>query len=417
MDNRLRRAMKFTAPVLLIAILALALLQQKPSSFTLSDGSVLSVDSARFGRTNIFLDGTMLEKALRRVLPTNGLRVMGMHLQPPKERVLTFRDGEVLVLRLCLSSPNERSNVFFNQKAPEMAVLSHEAPGAHAYRCYLRPFNRARNGKRWYSYIAATAFPRQETQLRLDVLDRSGASLAKLHFRNPVRHTTQEHWSSPLSPSTNLHGLNVAFGGIRLPEPTARVEFGPLQMATLPVIIQSSSRILTNWTVTDLLMRDGNGNRLRVNPVKVVTNGGQECHLPQYLDPASPWRIDFSLTRDSDFDAKEIHSFTFSHPLTGQTETFGDYILYFSCLDRLAVTLRPTNSNVRLSFIDAFDGAGEALWPGSGNWGQHHFNREMEYRRTENGMNRVMVLSGHKEVTVRFAIHTNYHASVLIPGG
>src|SRR5687768_6962697 len=100
------------ALALLVAV-AWAISQRKNSSFTLPDASVLSVDSAQFGRSNVFMDGTTLEKLLGPVLPANGIDILGFSIRKPAERTVSSRDGETLVMRLCLSNPNETKNIFF----------------------------------------------------------------------------------------------------------------------------------------------------------------------------------------------------------------------------------------------------------------------------------------------------------------
>jgi hypothetical protein len=420
-----RRLLRIGAALLVLIVpggLLLSFYLDRHASVRVLDGSILSVDAVHFGRSKVFLDGTGLEKILRPLLPTNGINLAGIRLRPPVEQKMSLQSGDALIVRLSLCARNNAQNALLPALWQKRGIVSLPSETGHRYVRYAEPWQRSRAAREWYTHVYFTAFPREQGRLALDVLDDAGNSVARLHFNNPLPKAAREERQAFRPMATNVNGLDVAFARVRFPASDARLQYGKLPCAILPVRIQDADRVLTNWGIRDMRMRDAMGNSLTITSwnSKSATNEWQEYAIWPYLDPAEPWLVEFQLTKDAGFEPHEVCALTFDYPLWAQRrKDFGEYTLDYRCpagrtVVGLSVSLLPTNTMVQLSFVEAYDEAGKRLSLGHGLSlrHQHHFNRALEYQDTDQVG--TQIAHGTK-LTVVVAIHTNYLGSVVLP--
>ena len=106
-----------TIALALIAVCgAIALLLWRDGSTTqvLPDGTVLVLSGLQVGRSNVYAHGSILSKALGRLVPSNGISVAKFKLERPQFVVMPAPEGEEILtaeLRLGPGSPQEKEMI------------------------------------------------------------------------------------------------------------------------------------------------------------------------------------------------------------------------------------------------------------------------------------------------------------------
>ena len=381
----------------------------------LPGGSGVSVEWVAYGRTNVFVDGNLLERTFGSLLQK--FKGLGLaFLKAPTRKVFSDPEGK-LMFRLRFENVDRQSSPFFLQPHKRPRIIVSDASTAHRYLGHIWDAEKSRNGRDWHAYVSMTAFPRAQKYLKVDIEDEQGELLARLSVKNPgyVRRAPITPAASPTQISVG--DMDVTFGSVEFPE-KAPLGFGGMPPAVLNLKISRGGLTVTNWRLADATFRDPYENHQFTGTSKTLTNDWQRYRLYGFLDPANAWKAQFGITKDADFSPDELCTFDVKYPLVGQTieVCHGRRLqVAFVNTDMLSVDLLDTNANVRLTFIGAADEQGK-LESGTGSWSQHRFWRALDQRKIGD----TIYVGSPKPGTVfrvTVAIHTNYPVEhIFVPG-
>src|SRR5436190_9251764 len=262
----------------------------------LADGSVVSVEWVSYGRTNVFVDGSTLQRTFGSWAQKTKIKALAS-IKPPVRDVSSDPEG-ILSFRLCFKNVDRRSSPFFLDSWKRPRIIISDADTGHRYLGRIWDLKKSRNGRDWHAYMGMTAFPRAQKYLMLDIQDEHGDSLGELSVKNPAYAAREPSAPAPSPPTITVGDLEVIFGAMEFPEKAPPGTFGGLPMAILNVKITQQGAAVTNWRATDTRLRDLYGNHQFMNAGKSVSNDWQQYHLYGFLDQANAWKTQFSITRD-----------------------------------------------------------------------------------------------------------------------
>jgi hypothetical protein len=381
-----------------------------PRPRELPDKSLLSIDWVSYGRTNIFVDGTLMDKVLGGFMQRLGLKGPW---KPPTQTVFSNPE-EVLVLRLRLQNVDPRSSPFFLAPHQRPQLFISDPDTGHRYMGHVSDFRKSRDG--WNSYVSMGAFPRRGKHLPIEIRDEHGKTSCKFSVKNPDRRRDGPPSPAPSPATVRVGEMDLTFGRVAFPEKPRSGSFAGMPMATLNLNISRHGTALTNWRAADMIFRDPYGNHRRMNAPKSLHDDWQRYGLWGFLDPTHAWKLQFSVTLDAGFTADELCTFEVNYPLAAKKiETCHGRTLQVGFVNRdmLAVNLVDTNANVRLTFVEARDQHGVNLYSGGASWSQHQFWRGLEYQRLVDGVTFIESLKTGAVIRVTVAVHTNYPAEYV----
>jgi hypothetical protein len=388
-----------------------------PRPHRLLDGSLIGIEWASYGTTNVFADGSFLQKVCGALLERFNIKATGS-LAPPSRRFFSDPEG-ILVLRFYLKNAEARVSPFFVDPHRRPRTIVTDTKTGHRYLGYTSEFQKSRNGRDWHSYVTMTSFPRAQKYLQCDLHDEHGKVLGRLSLKNPAYLRRKPVTPLPSPATITIGNVDVTFGQREFPQEPPPGSFAGMPIALLNLKISRAGLALTNWRVADTTWRDSYGNHQFINAVKTLTNDWQQYRVWRFLDRAHAWKVRFSVTKDTNFTPEELCTFEVKYPLPApKIELCHGRRLQVSFVntDMLSVDLLDTNENVRLTFIEVTDPQGNDLYSGSGSWRQHGFWRGLQHQRRVDGV--LHIDSSIKPGTVArvtVAIHTNYPAEYIFP--
>jgi hypothetical protein len=336
----------------------------------------------KFGVSNEFTHGRLLERALRGAIPSNGLSVASLRLQRPTGLTLQYGDVPALSVEFQLSGPEVGSG------RGQMLAPKFHRPfrlvilGEDGFP-YVEEFERIRKYQDGvYVYVTTTAFPRTSSVLRFRLEqhnDRLGPwrTVAEFTRRNPARAKEKEWFPESYPVMRTSHGLSFVLGEVTVGQNHSNAWENFWQnRVTIPLQIAQDGVLLTNWGLHELRAEDSSGNSLFLGTEKSVENGWIVHRAFRSVDPGKEWRLRAGIAPDSAYAATNLFTLRVPIPLGAPfTTNVGGYPLKvgFVNVDMLSVDLLTKAPELRLAFVGARDEQGRDLDAHSGSWGQFGF--------------------------------------------
>jgi hypothetical protein len=371
----------------------------------LPDGSVLILESVKIGRTNEFLHGKTVERVFGRLLPTNGVSLPYLELQPPSKKVFYGPHTTSLTAKFRLSGKSAASNELVRSSFHRQFRAIIVGEDGFEYVNEFWPFEKLRDG--YFSYLSTTLFQRDSNRLRFRVerRNRNGGSWEVVaEFVADNQPAVDAVWIAEKFPATRLtDGMEITLGEVRVqPEPFNASDIWK-QSVSIPFQIRMAGMLLTNWDTHDLVIRDSSGNVDHFGSIKVVTNGWIIERVWRSLDPRKIWRIEANLAQDSDFTATNLFTLRIPVSLSTLVTNIDGFPLRGSLNDNwLSVELLTNKSDLRLSLVQAQDQNGTNIAEWSGSWAQFRFNKSLSLPAP--GGEVIATLAIHKNVKAEFTI-------------
>jgi len=415
-----RRRVVWAVIAVLVACLLLALLfwRENFSKRVLPDGTVLTLSGVKVGRTNVYLHGNRVSKALGPLAPSNGVNVAGIELKRPAVRsVWAPEDTEILSVELKVAAGSTQANTFLSPPfhRHRRLLLSGDDDSGFVFVKEMQNFRQEPDGV--FTLITAESYPRDSRQLhfrleeRTSFTNRDWRETATFVVRNP-KPARVEPWVAERFPRHRLaEGLEVEVGELTVsPERIHPTDIWE-HTAVLPVRVHAQGQLATNWNIQGGTIRDASGNHdsFTFGFSKRITNDWTTYRIFRPLDPRKVWKFQVDFARDADFPATNLYSFSVPWPLGApvQTNMGGHPVrIEFVQSDMLSVELIEKPAPQRLNLLRAVDDRGTNVLQHGGSWGQHVVWRKLSIAQAGSDFPR------HVHATI--AIDANYRVEFLL---
>jgi hypothetical protein len=410
-----RRLLITLAVAALVMGLIVVAVAPRPAPHRLPDGSLVTLTQLKFGPTNQFTHGRLLEQLLGAWIPSNGLSVATLKLQRAAKANLWYDGSPALSAEFHLSGPEIAAGrgLLLRPKfhRPFRLVILGEDDFP-----YVEEFERSKQYPDGvFLYVTTTAFPRSSKMLRFRLEqreDRLGPwqKVAEFSRKNPVDTKELERrpeWRPEPGRVTRTNdGINFVLGELIVAQDFTNTWDNFWQnTVTIPVQITQNGVLLTNWGLHDLRAEDSSGNSLHLGAQKSVKDSWVVWKTFRSIDPARVWRLRAGLAPDSAYAPTNL--FTVHVPVPPGapfTTNVGGYPLEvgFVNMNMLSVELLTNSPSLRLAFVGARDDSGKDIAEHSGSWSQFRFWKSLALRPSPNSPS-----SGAKSVTATIAISPN----------
>ena len=301
----------------------------------LEDGSLLVLTRVKFGTSNVFIHGNLLERVLGDLIPSNGVALAGFKLRRPAKTALygNFayeRDKPWLTAEFKVVSTNTAKFPRFNTTAGPRSLpqfvevgsgetgiqfrIGESFPGIHGYQ----------DGD--FRYIRSSWFPRDSRRLgfRIEELmaqDGQYRTIASFRIENPA-HPTYQPWVAESTPAVRMvGGVEFTLGGLTVE--TNRINGNDYiwsQSVDLPLRVRTNTVALTNWSAINIEAEDASGNWWRDQGVYYsntgATNGWKVRRRDLGADPRLVWKLEIDFSPESEFPPESLHHIEVPRGLT-----------------------------------------------------------------------------------------------------
>jgi hypothetical protein len=373
-----------------IAAIAIWLVFREPTDQRklLLDGSTLSVNRVKLGKTNLFTHGSWADRTIGSHFSSNvgAVKLFKLDIKQPTTVAQGGWEGsKPLSIEFQLVGPNAPgSNV-----AKSLPACRYVHWGEDGYKYFedTKSFIGFPDG--YFGYLTTSTFSRRSKMIHVRIDQKDSAqglwrSLAEFEIKNP-NPIKEEFWPAERFPVRKSDGnFAVELNKVEVYRPRnglhrqirswiweQRVDY----LFRFFVANQSVS----NWRPHDVSVDDSTGNSLLQSGWKGSTNGFVLYSGFRTADPSAVWKLQAHFSPDSGFSESNV--FHFKVPRGGMVKTnFGGFetsIEFDGNRQSLLVSI-PTNSvNSRLLFLGARNDLGESIEPAFGSSEQHSFFQPM----------------------------------------
>jgi len=380
-----RLLIALTVAALVAGLTVLAVLPRATPQ-RLPDGSLVALTQLKFGPTNEFTHGKLLERLLGGLIPSNGVRIARLNLRRPTRANLWYDGTPALTARFQLSGPEVAAGRGQLLRPKFYRPFRLVILGEDGFP-YVEEFERSKEYQDGvYLYVTTTAFSRSSRVLRFRLEQREDKlgpwrTVAEFSRKNPV--PVMEHtWPPEPYPLTrSSYGISFVFGEVTVAQDYTNAWDNFWQnTVTIPVQVTQNGVLLTNWGLHDVRAEDSSGNSLYLGTQKSLKDGWMVFRTFRSIDPGKVWRLRMGLAPDSDYAATNLFTLHVPIPLGASFKTnVGGFPLEvgFVNMNMLWVDLLTNAPDLRLAFVGAQDDGGKEIGEHSGSWGQFRFNKSL----------------------------------------
>ena len=401
-----RKALVLAVLAAIVACAALSTIRPGGSAAekVLDDGTVISLSGIQFDEA-VYYEGSLLERTLGRLAPTNGLKFAGFTLKRPEECRWGLPKGGFLIVRMQIF-PKASSKAKSNGSGLTNRFTASWLPGPgtinHAFRSYsltvagdngvvygMGDFGTFHDySNRLAVIVGMRAFPRDSKYFHFRLQSSDGntrSELATFVLKNP----------RPIKPAASI-ALNAPKFKL---SPDLDLEIGEATQEIVKVntnisIIQSiipfrvlqHGQIATNWGIAEGKAEDTVGNPvIQIGNLWQITNGWILSRVNGTIDPSHPWSIHLDVAPWRNFPATNLHSVYVNLPLSGTFKTNVDGFPFevSSSSGYLEIRMATNQPGLRMKVLHVIDRTGRDLTRGS-SWIYHdrgqYFYRTSFYR-------------------------------------